>query len=178
MGTTVPIQLDLPVSCYWVVPASFMAGAHPGFGGEERILTALRALRSQGIETFVDLTEAGECVDYEPLLAAEPPPGARVPEYRRIAVPDMSVPSRERMSAVLDLIDDTRSRGRALYLHCLGGLGRTGTVVGCHLVRNGLTGEEALERIDALRVDLVNAFSFSPVTDEQERFVKEWRVGS
>ena len=31
-----------------------------------------------------------------------------------------------------------------MYLHCWGGVGRTGTVVGCWLVRHGRTGDEAL----------------------------------
>ena len=38
--------------------------------------------------------------------------------------------------------------GRTVYLHCRGGIGRTGTVLGCYLVRQGQTAEEALASID------------------------------
>ena len=37
--------------------------------------------------------------------------------------------------------------GRKIYLHCWGGIGRTGTTVGCYLVRSGKTGEEALRQL-------------------------------
>lgn len=30
--------------------------------------------------------------------------------------------------------------GQTVYVHCYGGIGRTGTVVGCWLVRHGLSG--------------------------------------
>ena len=60
----------------------------------------------------------------------------------------MSVPhNTEQMKAILDAIDDALNDGETLYVHCYGGVGRTGTVVGCWLVRHGLTGDEALAQI-------------------------------
>jgi hypothetical protein len=168
-------DLDRRLSSYWVVPGRFLA-AHPGFAGETSLPRTVRALLAQGIECFLDLTESGESVGYESVLESERDRTGRTLEYLRRSIPDMSVPSVEVMNEVLDRIDAAHGAHRALYVHCLGGLGRTGTVVGCHLVRHGLTGTEALERLDALRRLIASALSPSPYTDEQRRFVKDWRL--
>ena len=36
-------------------------------------------------------------------------------------------------------------------MHCGGGLGRTGTLLACYLVRQGLPAAEAIERVRAVR---------------------------
>jgi len=82
------------------------------------------------------------------------------------------------MSEALDYLDRTIESGRAVYVHCYGGLGRTGTLIGCHLVRHGRSGPTALERIAELRGENPGIASSSPVTDRQRRFVSDWPVGS
>ena len=64
---------------------------------------------------------------------------------------------------------------RVIYLHCYGGKGRTGTVVGCFLVEQGFTGEEALEQIEALRGEKLMKDGPSPETDAQRAMVIDWR---
>lgn len=39
------------------------------------------------------------------------------------------------------------AQGQVLAVHCLGGIGRTGTVLAAWLVREGLTAVEALRRV-------------------------------
>jgi hypothetical protein len=70
-------------------------------------------------------------------------------EYRRCTIVDFGVPSPQEMTAILDVLDAALAAGRVVYLHCWGGVGRTGTVVGCYLVRHGMRGEEALAALDA-----------------------------
>ena len=89
----------------------------------------------------------------------------------------MSVPeSPACMAAILDAVDDALSAGRGVYVHCLGGIGRTGTVVGCWLVRHGLTGEEALDQIAGWwqHVPKSRWFRQSPQTSEQWDYVLGW----
>ncbi|MBA3406233.1 MAG: dual specificity protein phosphatase family protein [Gemmatimonadaceae bacterium] len=38
--------------------------------------------------------------------------------------------------------------GHSIYVHCWGGVGRTGTVVGCYIVRHGRTGDDALGEVN------------------------------
>jgi len=64
-------------------------------------------------------------------------------------------------------------------VHCWGGVGRTGTVVGCWLARHGIAnGEEVLDHIARLRQgDLARRDRPSPETDTQRALVRSWRKG-
>ena len=62
-----------------------------------------------------------------------------------------------------------------VYLHCHGGIGRTGTVVGCYLVRHGTPPDEAIEAIGRLRADTDTADRPSPESEEQCELVETWR---
>ena len=44
-------------------------------------------------------------------------------------------------------IDKLLAKGDVLAVHCLAGLGRTGTVLGAWLIKKGLTAEETLKRL-------------------------------
>jgi protein-tyrosine phosphatase len=90
---------------------------------------------------------------------------------------DMSVPRRAaEMAAILDAIDDALGQGRTVYVHCWGGIGRTGAVVGCWLVRHGLTGQGALDQIAEWwqHVEKVHRQPFSPETPAQRDYVRTW----
>jgi protein-tyrosine phosphatase len=89
-------------------------------------------------------------------------------------IPDMGVTTREQMRRTLDVIDRERARHGIAYVHCWGGAGRTGTVVGCWLVRHGLAGDAALARIGALRAASPALWLDSPQTGGQRAMVRGW----
>ena len=122
---------------YWVVPGKFLAGEYPRDKSGEYTFAKLRALESAGVTLFVDLTEEGELLPYAAMLKSA--------KHRRFGIPDSSVPeSPEQTSEILDAIDRHIKHGGLVYLHCWGGVGRTGTIVGCWLERHGKSGDEAL----------------------------------
>jgi hypothetical protein len=132
-------------------------------------LPRLEALHEAGITSFVDLTEESErLTPYRPLLPAQT-------KFVRRAIRDFDSPTADEMTETLDLIDAELSSGETVYVHCRGGAGRTGTVVGCWLVRHGLSGEAALTKISDLRRDVPEAGSRpSPETPAQRRLVLSW----
>ena len=81
---------------------------------------------------------------------------------------------KEFLKEILDFIDEESKNNRKIYVHCLRGLGRTGTIVGCYLVREGFKGEEALQEIFKLRQGMLNAWMQSPQTEEQIQTVINW----
>ena len=134
-------------------------------------------LLSAGIRVFVDLTEEGELLPYAELLRQEPNrSGVRV-EWHRMPIPDVSIPSVSHMTRIQRTIVDAMERGDGVYVHCWGGVGRTGTVVGCCLVESGLSGREALHRLAAIwqGVEKRHRKPRTPETREQEQFVLSWR---
>jgi hypothetical protein len=153
---------------YWVKRGALAAGEYPGSRAEADAVARLDALREAGVTSFVDLTEEGELTPYRPLLHA----GVR---YRRLGVRDFSCPSLAEMRRILDVVDDELARGETVYLHCWGGVGRTGTVVGCWLARHEPRGDEVLERLRELRAASGKAGRDSPETEEQQELVRSWR---
>ena len=74
--------------------------------------------------------------------------------FDQLPIKDLSVPTEHHMTRILNQIDLCIKHGKPVYVHCLGGIGRTGTVVGCYLMRHRLaTSENVLEMIRDLRKD-------------------------
>ena len=80
------------------------------------------------------------------------------------------------MVMILDRIDTALDDGENVYVHCWGGSGRTGMVVGCWLRRHGLVDSDTiLERMQELRLgDREGWFKSTPNTLEQAEFIVGW----
>ena len=184
---------------YWVVPQRFLAGEYPGslisvrpirtvrtifdavlaflaygprgFKGNRR---KLRSLIEAGTTLFLDLTEEGDLPSYERLLREESQRLGASVEYRRVPVKDQTTATGKQMTEALDVIDRVLDSGGTVYVHCMRGIGRTGLVVGCYLVRRGMTGQQALDEIRNMRKGILNSWARSPETDAQRRMVLEW----
>lgn len=154
---------------YWVEPGSLLAGEYPGDPDPARARERLGRFAATGVDVFVDLTEDLELEPYAHLLA-----GAR---HVRRPIPDLGTVSTRAYRETLDLIDDALVSGSSVYVHCWGGIGRTGTVVGLWLVRHGRDGGDAVARIAHLRRGVPSAWMPSPQTGAQRRVVWRWRLG-
>lgn len=125
----------------------------------------VEALTEFGVVSFVNLVERDvEGSDYDAGSAA----------VERIPIPDFGVPSMEEMRDALDAIDSGLRVGK-VYVHCRAGIGRTGTVVGCWLVRHGLASNDAaVAEIAAMREEF-SLSGVSPETPEQRAFIAAWK---
>jgi hypothetical protein len=154
-----------PPLTFWVVEGAVLAGKYPGprSTGEGSFVEPLVEL---GVRTFLDLTEEGEgpLVPYADRLRASV-------EYHRIAIPDVTTPRPDQVREGIDCIEAGRTRG-VVYVHCRGGCGRTGVVIGAYLVHLGSTPQQALDEVHAVTRALWH--KDCPETEEQVATVLGW----
>ena len=157
-------------NCYWVTPGQFLAGEYPRNFDDESSPAKLAALAEAGIAAFIDLTEEGELRPYSQWLNPE------TQSHQRFPIRDLSTPATvEFTEAILDAIDDHIANGRTVYVHCWGGVGRTGTIVGCWLARHGYAGAAALDRLRELWSQCPKSRSKeSPEMPGQRQYVRAW----
>ena len=162
---------------YWVLPGRFAAGEYPGAIDPDETACKLRILINAGIDYFIDLTEQGELIPYAETAKEVARYLGQVVECERRPITDLRVPcSPEQMVGILDAIDDALDEGKTVYVHCWGGVGRTGTVVGCWLARHGCTGDAALRQIAEWWKGVEKSWRIttSPETSEQREYVRSW----
>jgi hypothetical protein len=170
-------QFERPLhESYWVEADRFLAGEYPGAEDEFTTRKRLTALLNAGFDTFIDLTGPGELQPYQPLLAEEAQSYGMQVACLRFPIGDFGLPGREQMVQILDSIDSALAAGHRIYLHCWGGIGRTGTTVGCYLVRHGRTGLDALHHLSELwkGVPKSDRHPRSPETPAQVDFILNW----
>jgi protein-tyrosine phosphatase len=175
---TVAMNYDLPHrNCYRVAP-QLIAGEYPGAAEPTKAAARIARHLEAGISYFLDLTEAGELAPYAALLAQAAAACGQPAIHTRLPIRDVSVPETPAaMQAILDTLDNAMAAGHSVYLHCWGGVGRTGTVVGCWLVRHGQTGEQALATLTRHWCTVEKAYRHprSPETVAQQAYVRNWR---
>jgi len=164
---------------YWVSPGKLLAGYYPGSSTTNAAASKLEGLVESGIRHVVNLMEEAESNRHgEPFVPYQAPFSRRGISFARMPIKDMQIPSREQMIAILDEVDRSIAAGAPTYVHCWGGKGRTGTVVGCWLVRHGMAQpERALERIKELQALCGGQLSPSPENEPQRDFVRGWKAG-
>jgi len=168
---------DRPIpGSYWVLPGQFLAGEYPGAYDISVTRSKMNAFLNAGFDTFFNLTGENELPDYTSILTEEAIFYERPVFHNRFSITDRSLPSRSNMLAILDGIDLSLADGHKIYLHCWAGIGRTGTTVGCYLVRHGLNGAEALEKLAGIYGTSSQSrhFSHSPETQSQIDFIINW----
>ncbi len=166
---------------WWVEEERFLAGCYPGDQKNAATQEKLQSLLDAGVRSFISLQEpdeksrTGPFNPYIPLLR-QLARGMNVEiECVNFPIRDRGVPTAGLMRDILDAIQEAIEGGRCVCLHCWGGHGRTGTVVGCWLREHGLSGGDALGRITKLRRhDHYLAGQISPQTDAQCSMVRDW----
>ena len=178
------MKLPFPRS-YWVEPGRVLAGCYPGDKDQHVAENKLKGLIEAGVSRVINLMEADEVdhrgqsfAPYEGRLHEVAQQLARKVECHRFAIVDQSVPTVAGMVEILDFLDEAVGRREAVYVHCWGGRGRTGTVVACHLRRKrGLSATAALSLLTDLTQHNERAFWPTPEMQCQREFVSAWKEG-
>ncbi len=159
-----------------------MAGCYPGAEDHAQAQRQLRGLVDHGIRHVINLMETNEFnrvgrpfIPYEDMIQSIAKDAGCSISFARMPIKDGWIPTRIEMGRILDSIDESIQANRPVYVHCLGGLGRTGTVVGCYLARHGVsTGRNAIRMIRELRPNTLTHYLNSPETNQQVDLVESW----
>jgi atypical dual specificity phosphatase len=141
-----------PPNFSWINKPFLAAMAQPEDAAE------LVWLREQGIELIVSLSE-------EPLRRD----WINEAGLMRIHVPvvDMTAPSQEQLDQCLSAIKRANERNMGVVVHCSAGLGRTGTLLACYFVQQGMNAKNAVARVRRMRPGSIE-------TDDQADAIAEY----
>jgi ADP-ribosylglycohydrolase len=162
---------DRFIHAWWVEPGRVLAGEYPGDpkGG----LTKIDVLIDAGIRTFLNLTTQDDSlVPYVEGLSERRL--QRRLELRHVTrpIPDLRTVSDDVYDEIVNTIRSEVDFGRPTYVHCWGGVGRTGTVVGCLLADRGLSMDEVMRTLGRLRSQSRKANRECPETPSQLEVIR------
>lgn len=161
-------ELDPPLRVDWIeadaladgrpgrLGLTFLPGKHgpslryPGRIYRRDLDRDLGTLRETGVGTLLLLVEDGELARWGDRDIVERAAAAGV-EIVRHPIPDGAPPaSVVVIDELLDRLGDARASGD-VAVACMGGVGRTGTVAACALVRAGVGADAAIARVRDVR---------------------------
>jgi predicted ATP-grasp superfamily ATP-dependent carboligase len=123
----------------WVIPGKLAASSKP-----ESVIQLLW-LKRHGTDSILDLTEQGSRL--EAVITGHDG------NYLNVPMVDHVPPTPQQIVRAISFVAGETTRGRAVLVHCLGGLGRVGTVLACYLMREqGLSAEVAISEIRKRRI--------------------------
>ncbi len=122
---------------------------------------AFTLLWKMGIRVLINLTE-------------EPPPGEILRKVgiltEHIPIVDFTAPTLKQVEQALTMIHFYLERNMPVAVHCIAGLGRTGTILACYLVREAMSAGEAITAIRRWRPGSIETLDQEAVIHEYEQF--------
>jgi len=161
-----------PTGYSYRVDDNVWAGEYPVWEWEQGArIQQLKLFTDFGINKFLDLTENGEMPPYAPFLTNN---------LGRYTFPISNGCVPHSVKWVVDLfriLNGVLNKPQTkLYIHCHGGVGRTGTIVACYYIYfKGMSSDDALaEMRRRFATHGRSAWMSAPETEVQLNFIKEF----
>lgn len=166
---------------YWVEPGCFLAGVFPGESEAGAARAKIAAFLDAGITTFINLMEPSETnyqgqpfAPYAPVVHELARARGVTAAFHRFPIADQGTPTAPQMRAILETVEGALGRGERVFVHCWGGHGRTGMVVGCYLIGQGRATQDDFESVIASLRTQVPHKKPSPENTAQRQFVRDY----
>jgi len=119
----------------WVVDNKLAGSRGP------RSKSDLITLKEQGVGALVRLVEP-----YEAWVTSKEINEVGLQDYNE-PVPDFHAPTQAQIDKIIAYVDSHIENGIAVGVSCNAGIGRSGVILACYLVRKGLSPKDALELV-------------------------------
>ena len=139
----------------WIVEDELAAmGAPDGYDED------FEELQTRGVGALVSLTEKAILSD-----------GAEKHgfTYLHLPIPDRTAPELFQIRQFTHFCEQNIDQDRPVAVHCLAGIGRTGTVAACYLVYRGIRAEKAISRVRKNRPRSIETLEQEGIIYEYER---------
>ena len=94
--------------------------------------------------------------------------------YLHVHSNDMGIPEFSDLVNSVDFIHQRITNDEPVMVHCLAGLGRTGTILACYLIKyKDMTANDAIEKVRQERHGSIQSFSQEEIIFRFEKFVRE-----
>lgn len=139
-------------------------GRAPGYGSDR--FEDFRSVKQQGISKIYCLQEEDELqyLGGETIAQREHSLSELGIGLIHSPIGDFRTPTPEQAQRLSKMILNDVIEGKSILIHCMGGLGRSGTIAACALVHYGIKPDEAIKIVRTVRPGTLE-------TDEQVGFV-------
>jgi len=159
----------MPTTLYWLDeawPGRIALSARPR--GGDWLADEVADWKQAGVRAVLSLLESQEEENLD--LKGE---GTEVRkqglDFSSYPIPDRQVPpSESELAQLLEKLDRALTSGKNVVVHCRQGVGRSGLVAACLLVRNGISPGAAVDKVSAARGVAV------PETEEQREWIDHY----
>ena len=94
--------------------------------------------------------------------------------YLHVNSNDMGVPEFNDLVFAIDFIHRKIQDNKPVMVHCLAGLGRTGTILACYLIKyENMSADDAIEKVRRERHGSIQSFSQEEIIHKFQIFVRE-----
>jgi protein-tyrosine phosphatase len=159
----------MPTKLYWLDeawPGRIALTARPR--GGDWLPDEVSDWKRAGVSTVVSLLESPEEQDLDLQGEAAEVQHAGL-EFASFPIPDRQVPKSEAgLANALEKLERSLSGGKNVLIHCRQGVGRSGLVAACLLVKKGFSPGAAVEKVTAARGVVV------PETEEQREWIDHY----
>lgn len=162
--------IETPIRNSYKVDERIYAGEYPATSSEKLGRRDIDRFIRFGITHFIDLTERGELLPYTQWLHENQ-------THIRFAIKDCGIPgSNHEVAQLLETITSIlKEKNNMIYIHCRGGIGRTGTIVACYYA---MFLKEYTPVYNLLRRQFSqcpkSAYRETPETMQQKRFIMQF----
>lgn len=150
----------------YIIDEKIAGSAHPGAGAQ--LAERLAQLRDLGFRAILTVCEY-------------PLEDSMLREFEfeglHLDVEDFSAPTMEQIERAVDFLKRYSEGESRVLVHCFGGYGRTGTILACYLVSEGMSAEDAIQEVRRLRPGSIEDPSQENAILEYERRVRKESQG-